>query len=543
MKLNRLEPIIIILVILLVVTLNMTAFVYRSFTTPPGRNFVGTQFYSDDYAIYVSHIKQGQQGAWQIKDKFTSEPHNSSLVHEEYLLWGKLTGLLGIPAILSYHLARLLGALGLLTVFYLFLLKIFPKVNEAGLRIVSFILGTLSAGFLERVGGIKQPYLAWLTDLDITQRFAPVPHYLLGFIGLFLVFSSLHQLINKFDKKTLKKSFLTLVSASLIGTFALPSSFFVILSVLAIFGLFNLGLFILKRGKEPLRALRLSIITGLVLALVNLPTIIYYQFALKYSIWSIILELERFNRGVFTFKDCLLALGPIAFLAPLGLLAIKKRMKLLSFLIAWVLTVFGWSFWLADLVGLNPTRFLQALVYIPLSILATLGLSQVAKKITQKYQVRFLLIITGLIILIGLPTSQVSLKSQLDMYVDHTDLIYPEDFFLEAYRFLEEKTKSNQVVLALYQSGNHFPFLSGNTTYLGHLQGTLNYDRKAGRASAFYSGVLPEKEAQEFLTKGGISFVFWGPQEKSIGSKIENYSFLKPIYQTPQVTIFKLDNN
>ena len=123
---------------------------YRYKITPPDREYLGYhEFYTDDYSIYLSNIFQGQYGRWTLLDKHTSEPHLGTIIHDEYLLWGKLTGLVKLNPIISYHLFRFsMGAI-LLFVIYLFLKRLFPCppkceafgwANSAKTRVLSFLL-------------------------------------------------------------------------------------------------------------------------------------------------------------------------------------------------------------------------------------------------------------------------------------------------------------------------------------------------------------------------------------------------------------------
>lgn len=542
MKPDRLEPFVVILVLLVAMALNMAAFVNRSFVTPADKTFAGTQFYSDDYAVYVSYVRQGQQGRWTTVDRFTSEPHPPALIHEEYLLWGKLTGLFKIPPVLSYHLARMVWGIIFLLALYALLIRFFPKKKDSVLRVGSFVLATLSAGFFERVNNKSELYLSWLTDLDPTQRFGPVPHYLLGFICLLVILAAFYSLSDEVGKKR-RKSILIIALAGLIGGFVLPSSLVVAVSTLAIFGLSSFLAVTLTRRSEYWRNIKLSAQVILVLFLVNLPSLLYYRKIFQVSPWSHILAWERVNRGDFTLEKYLLALGPVAFLVPLGWLSVRRETKAVLFLTSWWLTVFLWSFRLADLTGLNPTRFLQSLVYVPMAVLTALGLRQTAvwlagKVAPRAVQTIFLVLVAG-VLLIGLPALRVSLKSQFAMYNNFSGLIYPEKDLVDAYRFLEAKTGPDEAVLTLYQSGNLIPFMAGNTTYLGHLQETINFNDKVDRAALFYTGTLDEEKARSFLDQNHLSLVFYSPQERSVGGKIDEYSFLEPIFENQAVTVYR----
>jgi len=512
MKLEKYEFLLALIIIFLTIFLNLFSFLSRSWQTPPGRVFSGAQFYTDDYAVYVSYIRQGQEGRWTTIDKFTSEVHPSSLVHEEYLLWGKLTGLFHLSPIFSYHLARLIFGLLFLLLIYFFLKKVFPTPKEFPQRLLTLILICFGNGFLDKSG---QPFLNWLTETDSSQRFAALPHYLIGFSLSLAIF-------NWYFSEN--KNLLWPLLWGLVLGFVLPSSFLIVLATLALVFIFSK------------KSFRLGFLLA-ILFLSFLPSFFYYQRIFQIPPWSHIFAWERANRPAFNFWEYLAALGPTAFLFPLGIFAPKEKRSWAKFLLILVGVVFLFVFFAADKLNLNPTRFLQFPLYIPFAILTIFGLSRFSKKPLP------LAIFTLILLVITLPATFVSLKNQKEMYADFSELIYLTNELKTAFDFLAKNTSPNQTVLTLYQAGNLIPFFAGNKVYLGHLQETLNYPLKVKLAEDFFAGKMTPTQAKEFLSQGKINLVFLSPQEKSLGGKIEVYSFLKPIYQSQTITIFEFKND
>ena len=112
---------------LIALSLNYAPAIYHFLTTPPDRVYTGTVFFSDDYAIYASTIQQGIDGRLMVVDKYTSEPHEPSLLRINYLLLGKIGGLLELSSMLTYHLSRfVLGIIFLSLCLYL-IFNFIPK--------------------------------------------------------------------------------------------------------------------------------------------------------------------------------------------------------------------------------------------------------------------------------------------------------------------------------------------------------------------------------------------------------------------------------
>src|SRR5690349_8549768 len=84
--------------------------------TPPGGHFMGLAFNALDSNSYLAKMEQGARGDWRFSLVYTSEEHSGEYVYLFYILLGKVQGLVGLPNIVVYHLARVLFGLGLLLV-------------------------------------------------------------------------------------------------------------------------------------------------------------------------------------------------------------------------------------------------------------------------------------------------------------------------------------------------------------------------------------------------------------------------------------------
>lgn len=542
LRLNPLEPYLVIVIIFATLFVNLSTFIYRSVTTPPGRVFTGAQFYTDDYMIYVANIRQGQDGYWlnRIKDH-TDAFGQPSLVHEEYLLWGKFMGVFGISPILAYHLGRAFFGTILLITIYCLLWKLFPLAKEAGLRLGSYLLICFGAGFLKINGSSIMPYGSWLTELDPTQRFGALIHYSLGFTLLVLLIVLFWYKINHDGLSDRKKTFwFAVVCCSLPLGFVLPATF---LLSLMIFSMITLGFglkWLINKSNISWENFRFSIHFVITLLVTNLPVLIYYRWLFANTHWGAILAWEKLTQVTFDKIDFLMGLGPTAFLSLLGLLAIRERRKMIFILYCWLGAVIAGSLFIAPLINFNPTRFLQNPIYIPLAILTILGVEKISRLIKSRLRVIAFWSAVLLLMAISIPTNLVSLKNQYLMFADHSELIYPTFASVEAYNFLAKSTRPDEGVLTLYMAGNHLPFMSGNNILIGHLEGMTLHSSAVQSANQFYADQLMPDKAQQFLRDNYLKYVFWGPQEKSLGGDINKYSFLQPIFTNQAITIFKV---
>jgi hypothetical protein len=88
---------------------------------PPDRwQFMGMLANHIDGATYISKIGEGINGQWLFTLNYTAEPHTGVAINEFYLLLGHIAGLLHIPALMMYHLARLVdGFIMYVSIYYL----------------------------------------------------------------------------------------------------------------------------------------------------------------------------------------------------------------------------------------------------------------------------------------------------------------------------------------------------------------------------------------------------------------------------------------
>lgn len=571
------EILIIALLTLISLFLGLLPTIYRNWQTPPGRVFVGTEFYSDDYSIYVSNILQGQNGRWTLLDKHTSEPHQGTIIHDEYLLWGKLTSLFNINQIISYHLARF--AFGFIFLFISYLLLLFLLPQSPLLRIITFIYLTLSGGFPifnNNPDFMTKFHFSWLSEIDLINRTTVLPHYLLGYI--FFLLCALFFL--KLQTNTLKKQrnlFLFCMSGIFLGLIH-PVELIIFYCILLIYLIIlSMNKVILNKSKNVIYSFLYLIKPCFYIIIFLFFTslvLLYYRWEFNIPPWTHMQTWENLTdyHPDFRFlKDYILAIGPTFFLAVLGLFSLINKKNVFPngiassratfaprndtnvklFLISWITSFFLLIFFSYPFLKISQVRLLQNPIFLPFSLLAGLGTISLVNILNKTLKIFVFKrncdlsgllcpLVISLVLLISLPTAIYSLQAKFSAYKDFSTLIYPTKEQIEGINYLKNNTGTDKVVLALYEAATVIPFWSGNTIYAGHLWATLNWPEKSKKAGLFYSGQMPEKQAKDFLINNRISYVFYGFQEQSANGNIEKYPFLKTVYENEKVKILKI---
>ncbi len=293
--------------------------IHRYRTTPPDLVYVGTEFYSDDYSIYVSNILQGQNGRWTLLDKHTSELHSGTIIHNEYLLWGKLTKLFGINQIVSFHLARFIFGAVFLFLSYRLLLLVFPVSSLARLLSFFFLIFSASLPILKPALDVSNRWhLSWLTEIDAAIRTTVLPHYLLGYIFFLLSGILLLRSISAHSKQSSTRLFLYAVLSGSLLALIHPVNLVTLDTTLALFLILSTVLKFIHTRKFEIWDLGL----GISFILLTSPPLLYLRSQFSVLPWSHMKQWENvtgFYSNLAPIREYALALGPIFFLGIIGI--------------------------------------------------------------------------------------------------------------------------------------------------------------------------------------------------------------------------------
>ncbi|MBL7159691.1 hypothetical protein ISS85_04395 [Candidatus Microgenomates bacterium] len=545
-KEEYLVAIIIISVIFLSLIPNLYSFLNRQRLSPQ-RQWVYIHNYLYDSNSYLSKMKEGELGRWTVIEKYTSESHQGSLYQILYLWLGKIGGVFGFSVSLTHFLARIFLGFGWLIVIYLFL-SYFLKEKLS--RLSCFLMILLSAGYPRQLFRGLTTWYDWWSEFNIFMRATFLPHFLVGHLtiaGCFLLFAFSIQ-----EKKT-SKSLIYIFTAGLLALAAgivLPPSLLTIYGGLAVF---CLGALWLGDRQMILKVFKKSS----VVFLLSVGSVFYFLKLFSQYPWKEIADWERTHLYLVDFKFYAFSQGTVFFFALAGtaLLLLRfflKKEKNLFFLLptGWFVThLFG--LWFLNKTGLYLSlRFWQVASFVPAGILAVYFINHLARFFKSKLLRAFLLMV---VFLTCLPGIFLNLKYIIDrenrLLTYNAELVpypdvehYPLKTLMKAINWLEQNTRPEEIVLSYFTAGNFIPAHAGNTVYIGNLSQTVKINQKYQQINNFFSGKFSLVEAESFLQQNKISYVFWGPQEKYWGKDLNQYSFLKKVYENEDVTIFAVKN-
>lgn len=544
----------------------------------PDRFFELVHNFPTDYNLYLSKIRQGKEGSWLAKEKYTSEEHSGSLSQILYVIIGRLAEYAHIqtPYVwFAYHVSRLFFAALLLWCIW----KVSEWVMYAagfGWQYLLFLMIAIQSTWpkFETVLGVPRlgGWMPWYTQADSLQRTTFMPHVLFAqtlMIFIFWVFSG--GFISK--KSSGNAVFLGFVGL-ILGIIFPPGLMFVygVLALVSLGEFFSRWWTIGLEGKTITLAnlkdwFSTRLFDRFVFGIISGPSLIYFSLLLSEYPWKRLVEFDVLHPTKFSFVEYFMAVGP---LFPLGLIGIlyllvykRELANKLQYFMWWVVAWLVFLFVFDKIPQQSPTRFTQMAPNVPLGVFTGVMLWELGNSIwymgkTKKikkysYILNTIYSIPIIIIILSL-SSMASSYMWLRDFVDHklratiplvphnADVMYPMREIVEGLIWLQVNTPRSAIVLTGKTTGNYMPVYSGNTAYIGHAN-TVKLEIKEAEIGNFYTRRLSLEEEMAFLKSSGASYVFYGPEEYEISGGVEDLKTLYPeltqVYQNTMVRIYK----
>lgn len=512
----------------------------------PDRQFELVHNYYTDYNFYLSRIRQGIEGNILVHEKYTSEPHKGSIFQIVYLAMGWVGDFLTVPWDRPgdiYHVARFVLAFAVLALIAEFCRDTLGKFTSLWWTFAGFLLAVTASTWptLVRVAGGWRfgGYMAWFTVMDSLQRITFLPHLLIGQAMMIFLLMALS------NAKTLARpgNLLFLGVMALLLAVIYPPGL-VVVAVASVF------LFLFDR----------IFWSRVIVGFMSLPAIVYIFLMVTLYPWKRLVEFDILNPVAFNLKEYILAVGPVLPLGAVGLLvALWNREKALRPAVAWLLAILALFIGFHYIPQQHPLRFAETLPHVPLAIFTAYLFSQIAAIHIRIGKGWFhmgivAVIVPILIVLSGVGTMYSSWLWQRD-FTDHkliasyplvpsgSYVMYPLKDFIAGMTYLRSSTPRDSVVLSMQTTGNYIPVYAGNTVYYGHAN-TVRYEQKKVLVESFFVGSMKPVTAKSWIIGAGISYVYFGPQEKEVGNiqSLESvYPFLSPVYTNPHVVIYRVN--
>ena len=516
---------------ILILGLNLTPMIAHLTHAPPGRTFTLIHNNAQDFFFYQSLMNEGAGGAWLTSDPYTTEPHQSSIIFSYFLWLGKLSKVFALPYTVTYHLTRIiLSVFFLFAVFYLLFQMKIPHPRLA------FFFFLFAAPFMHRIsdGGkvVSVPYMYWWTGIDPIRRAAYLPHHMFG--SLFLVLSMIF-LIKYLRMGNIKYLFFLIIAAALLAFVHTPSLLIILLVTPSaiIISILTANNPLDRQVKKKYVGIAIYWMVGALFLLLMLSQ------TNKGFPWSQYIAWEK--RLQFPLPSELAgALGillPVAIFGGIKALSSKRFEHILAF--SWLFIPFL-LIPFAPMFNLSNIRLIQGAPYLPLSILAVIGIETIVAAIS-KFPQNFIYVLTlALFIFFTVPTVSWSIKDQIREYWPIFGNVYLDNRLQNAFSFISSNFPPKTITLGTFYTGNYLPAYTRTISFIGHFGYTYRIDEKQALARKFFENKMSDKEAKDLILDNKITLVWQGPEEKPIYINYLYPNLLKPVYDKEEVTLYVL---
>ena len=461
--------------------------------TPEQAHFTGILLNPLDGHSYLAKMRQGADGHLRFRLAFTPEEQRGAYLFVAHLLLGHLSRWLGLPLIVTYHVARLLAGLCLLLVAYSFT----RFVGGASAPFAAWLLLAVASGL-----GWLVALTGYLTsDLLVPEAFVfpailDTFHFPLAIALMLVVLMTLAR-----PGGPDRWGLLQAAGAALFLGVLQPFGVIPVYGTLALWLAFRWG-----RDRRLDRGAVWKVAgTGLLAVLYPLYGLAAIRADPVLAGWS-----AQNQTPSPPPWDWLLAGGVLTVLALPGMArAARRRSDGDLLLLAWVLAA-GVGMY----VPLALQRRLSLGLEVPLALLAAQGWQRsLLPRIRARRRGPATAALLGFAALGNL---FLMLTLVLGAFSGEPRF-YLSDGEWEALRFLRREVSHEAVVLCSPRMGMFVPAWAGQAVVYGHPFETVDAPRRRAQVEAFFAGRMSPTEQAAFLRENRVRYLLRGPRERRLG--------------------------
>jgi hypothetical protein len=470
--------------------------------TPADAHFTGLVFNPQDGHSYIAKMRQGFEGSWRFHLPFTPERSPGAYVYLYYLWLGHLARWTGLPIIVVFHGARILGSIAMLVGTYALASHFSDREQERGTMFLLTSLGS-GLGWLVGTAGIQTADL-WVAEAFPSYSLMANAHFSLAIAlmaGIAVCGLRVTALTTIERHQAIKWPWgLGMILAAVLLGGIQP------FGLVPVFG--GLGIMLVTRALRERSIPWQAGIWVIGAAIIALPNPLYMQMAIRSDP-----VLATWNAQNTTpsppLWDWVLSYGLLLVLALFGAAMAARRGSDSDFLLV------GWV--VVTLVGmilpLPLQRRLSIGLGVPIGLLAGIGWSRVVR---TKIQPRRRSLWGGLVLAFSALTTIFLIVMVSSAGLSGEPWFYLSSGEWEAFRWLREEARSEAVVLCAPQTGTFVPAWAGQPVVYGHPFETLNAERRKEQVEAYWGGAMRPAEQERFLENHRVRYVLVGPREQAL---------------------------
>ncbi len=503
--------------------------------------FTGFLFGAEDGNSYIAKMLLGAWGDWLFRTPYTAYPQSGFLAFLPYLLLGKLSAPPGEHEQLVAFFQVFRVASGVLFIWAtydflaLFLREVWARRLGTALAALGGGLGWLTLVGLQglwrgRLPGLDMPLEFYSPETFGFLMLYGLPHlaaaraFLLWGLRDYLSESS-KEPRSLTERQLRVRGGLFWLLLGLMQPLTVVVGWFVVGLHLAVTGFWQMTRRSTQIPDWP--RWRLYFARALWLGLISAPFVLYN--VLAFQLDPFLRNWQTQNKIISPyFSHYLLAYALLLPLALVGVPAVLRRMPWRG----WLVTAWFVAFPFLAYAPYNLQRRLPEGVWVAIIVLALYWLEG-ASPLVRRWAPRYLSLafLSSLVLLVG----------GLFAVLTPATPLYQPTAEIRAFLFLAGQARSEDVVLASYNTSNPLPAWAPVHTLTGHGPESMHLDQIAPRVACVYQSTCSDASRLAFLRTFDVRYLFWGPEERKLGDwNPSGAAFLEPIYQQDGYAIYQV---
>jgi hypothetical protein len=464
--------------------------------TPQAAHFTGILFNPQDGNSYLAKMREGFRGSWLFRLPYTPEPQRGAPVYLFYLLLGHIARATGLPLILVYHAARVLGGAAMLTALYALAAHLSDDVSE---RRAMFLLAALGSGLGWLVSSRVLTADLWVPEAFPVYALLANAHFpwaialMAGVACCALQVANGEWRLENGGQEARGREWawgLGIVVLAVVLGAVQP------FGLLPVFG--GLGVMLAAQAVRERRVPWRTIAWVAGAAVAALPYPLYMQWALSHDPVLAVWNAQNATPSPPPW-DWALSYGLVLVLAVLGSVAAARRASGGWLLLGWAAVTLAGMY-----LPLPLQRRLSLGLGAPLGLLAGLGWWQLVRPHVRP---RLHGLAQGLTVIACALTPVFIVSLTLLAALAGEPRFYLNDGEWAALTWLRDQGRADAVVLCSPRLGLFVPAWAGQPVVYGHPFETVDAERRERQVEAFFAGEMSVDGQQTFLRENHVGYV------------------------------------
>lgn len=501
-------------------------YLYGYITEPDDLTFTWVIMNRPTWDSTADFMTQAGRGEYLFTTYHTSEGIPNVFFNSVFLIAGVFIKLIGVSNITGYIILLILSTFVFMVALYRFLSIYFESEYH---KKVAFLMVIFSSGLgyivwiaLKLFGSPfffseDTPMSARIFPMDMTITDTNVFLTLHSFnlhhtIALCFILGIFYYFIKSFDEKRYlgHATILTFI----LGTFH-PYD---VVTIYTAFGIFVL----LNRYRQN------AIFEYLTFVVLSSPPLLYSTYVFMISPFSTLSTSATWVHLSPNIYSYIIGYGIPLFLAVYYVFKKKEHDKRTQLLIVWIVAGLALAYAPLDM----QRRFITGLS-IPLSILATMAIINHFPKWSKGKHLFLLILLLMPSNLLWITKETYKVSTHQDLFGEYDYYIHNDD--LAAVNWLRDNTDPEDIIFTGEVIGGFIASEISHRVYVGEISWTADFESRNKTYTEFWRGNI---DRHEFLREAGITYIYYGSQEKEIDSEFNDY---KKVYENEKASIFEVE--